>query len=516
MSAGAQEALRFQHEATASFEQQSQVHNHYEQIQPDFDVEHGNEGHVCNANCEHSQSQADMLSDDLFAEGAHEHVCGPDCEHSSHAANEIADTLFEDLEQPDLQKVKSHITESKVITDQEKANDQAKDLQHDHEGEPHVCHANCEHNQGKANKHADSLFEELDSNANKQSDNIANTVKNLLEEVAISDAQAAALHALQLEQQHLTDAELSVRPEEHDTSVIESVAGKDMAESVKELYVQNEAKRQAEDAAITPRPETETELVSSLGEEPLDIEEASSYELQEIVPNAQVIAGQGFMDAVATPEDYLVDDAETPVVIGPVDTSDLFVYDLPEPEAVSLNIVEIENSDADLASYVLEFDHRENSTPQGLGIEHGMHQDVISALHESIDSANYEQVQQLIGQILEVAEGSLSSIEGFMMYTPELRVKLSELADLLSMDFEELIEVMDITIDNESLTFDQQAYDILLGLKKDISMEYSLEFTQTGSTQNASAKPIITRVLGQLILLILASNRAKQPHALAA
>jgi hypothetical protein len=168
-------------------------HHHHEPPEMVFQpAEHGEQGHVCTAECRHEEHEASHLADQKFADalpppdrGETGHVCGPGCDHGPKEAGELAKELFTAADDKSKESPKhthdehhhhdhdhhhhhedsrtEHICSPKC---EHAAHQQADSLaselfdkQAAHGEKGHVCHADCQHSRAKADELAGDLFE---------------------------------------------------------------------------------------------------------------------------------------------------------------------------------------------------------------------------------------------------------------------------------------------------------------------------------------------------------------------
>lgn len=104
------------HEHTpATLEQEPHTHDEFERPNPhvhdlelpgpEHAIAHGELGHVCTAECEHTQQSSDKLAEELFGKHEHTHespahgeighICDANCEHTQAQADKLAEDLFD-------------------------------------------------------------------------------------------------------------------------------------------------------------------------------------------------------------------------------------------------------------------------------------------------------------------------------------------------------------------------------------------------------------------------------------
>ncbi len=546
------------HEAVAHVEQQAETTQHH----PHLETAHGVEGHVCTPDCEHSQMQANEMSDDLFADLEKDHVCGPNCEHHQSKADEMSDSLFNDLSKPEAETTKPKVEPAKIAADKETANRAAKELDdHQHEAhKPHVCDAHCEHNQPQADKHADSLFDNLEKAPHQEQKTAAETIAEQIVDateaqqrlaVEVEIAKQATIVKPEMDaalRQRIDATEASQAVVESNTKSMPEKEKQNIAERTEQVNreeakvpaVNKPVERSKTDAIEAVEPiqkstiETnQAEITDGDGEEktegsvefntlsvsedmePVDIEQADSNDVDNIDLLTQEVltTSETMVEESSEVEDLTFEAGELPIALSENDEISLWDIAVDAGATNNLTISEVEEP----AQELFTVPDRTSSTEQNVIPERELkpaQQAVVAELISAVEPEDAPEVQEIIEDIFELIKGvGTTESHELAVLSPTLKEKLEELAAKLSLTYEDLAQMLEFS-DDQELIFDQEAYDILHGLRKDLSIEYSFEFSQFSSTQSTNKTMSMAQVLGEIILLVLTRNR--QPLALAA
>ena len=558
-------------------------------------TDHGEMGHVCDANCQHTQAGANEFADNLFdgldhsAHGEAGHVCSANCQHTQERADDIANQLFGEAEHShDAAKSHTHnshehgksghVCTAECKHTQQEADQFAddlfetviKDASHGEAG--HVCSANCKHTQEQADQLADELFAQAQqekSNADRHAVHTSDSSRfhsavedQALEAVRAAEAQAAAADSVpqirsgvggsiaggkspgQPEtKRHETQPEMEktglplMRNPVRDfvQQKIEAVKGIIVADTVdKEPTIENPAlplvsETLTNESLDNNLPREVENGVAEAADKVISLETPPPSFVSEILPSESL-------------EDILVDEIKEGVVEEGDDglVSDLLVESetsveegvLEEQEPTEVTAVSFEASewDEDAPLTVVaepEISEEEVFTehiagdvsveePRIIAITETVIKEIpaLTALEPALPTIaeivsdfedNIQQIehaQEAIVEIRTILE-TFSGEEIDVFQKEQLIARVEDLAKTLNLKPEELIELLKLRVDD---TFELNlAEEILLGLQKLLSVEFSDEFVQS-SVSSTTQKTDVAHLMGQLLLQLFKSK----------
>lgn len=517
MSAATHEALIEVHppdaqEVLARAEQQAEHSHHHDEEHVHLEAAHGAEGHVCTTSCEHTHVQANEVSDNLFADLEKEHVCGANCEHHHTQANEISDSLFEDLLVPASEK-SDHKAEASLAADTVAASKVAQELDHHHESSVHVCDAHCEHNQPQADKHADLLFAEIESVSAVEVSTSSEVIKQQLVEASrnfdvVSELEMVAWQLAEAsETAQVTSTEATVAMPEQPESDETAPA---VTPRVAEVNLPEDGLVELETSSVG---DTRESPIAPPEELPID----KAIEMTQTEETVLTIDGQPELPITTDAQEMLFESASTGLEstnqIAPEQTSESFDFtnSVARIEEIIAPIDAGGQSDEESPTVFDGLEPTEVQVPVDAPETLPAQAAVVAELVSLVEPAKVVELRQVVDELLEQVqlvtqpEHQVSSTE-----LVELQDKLNQLAERLSITYQDLVELIQLgDAGEQQLLFDQATQDILRGLKKELSLEYSLEFPQSSLSQPVAQGSPISRLLGQLILLFMA--RSRQP-----
>jgi hypothetical protein len=478
--------------------------------------EHGHEG-LCGPNCEHSVKDANDLSNDLFAsiekkeEHGHEGPCGPNCEHSMSKANELSNDLFADIEKKEKDVTKSdtesikeqilNVAESEVISrikEQEKKQEHILETKSDKDL--------------VVRQHVDTLQK-------TQIEKDTYSIENETLPTKVSEIKTKEDKKILGDIEIITEADSDKIPAKAETKIEESTKAKpeSVSETTRPVIQLTEKPTDSEEllpASNKPLPsqlETANNRVdqSDFGTFGKDFDDSIDQDYRSVqLPMSGDIAYYFKDNETIDNENTTSDVSELPIVISkqedliPVSAVLSTVEITTDPQNVEANRKEtvLETDNTEPAVEISEF-HVELKPEQQIIVN-----DIISTV-EPLEQLEIAEVQQTVEEILKditLSDGFKS--DEFIVTAPDIRRKLERLANQLSMSYEQLAVKLDIS-SGQNLVLSNELYDILRGLRKDLSIEFSSEFSKYGSTHYQTKAINLTRVLGQLIILFTTQNR---------
>ena len=484
---------------------------------------HGHEG-PCGPSCSHNQQEADKYADDLFADlhshGEHNHghegPCGPSCSHNQQEADKYADDLFADLH--------SH-----------------GEHNHGHEG---PCGPSCSHNQQEADKYADDLFADLNDDPTEQTDGTVPTDgKPPLDTEAsgkIAPSDETVDNSEIFAEQARKEAERAItnQPyEEIQEQEIVTIPPTKIDESTEST---NQATQEARRISYDDRPIVFNETIGDPDESPVGTT-LTNEEAVKPTPDSPSINTMPTDQQTNTLQNLQSVPEEDPLNLGApsiASETHLAVAKNQLEEFIDETMVETTALDqTEIGQSFAILDDEEEATvidPEATistadGVSHAtpmisVTPETTSASDGNIDLLTTEVsartkitgteitnlvTQEDINEAVVLFEDIINQLELALVdnKTNELQDsvlmnKLRELSEILSVDYGELTKLIG---NEENLTQKQYEilYEILMGLRSDLSIEQSFEFNQNASQQAQSNSASTPKNIGQLILAIL-------------
>ena len=481
---------------------------------------HGEAAHVHTAHCEHTHEHAETAADGLFASTAahthsHEkinhgemgHVCAAECQHTHERADSLADNLFDGAE---------------------------KQAAHSEHG--HACDASCQHAPEQANEIAKQLFAEkpeqlyvqefINTESSAKESQADNTNLEASRQAQVATYQQELVNVIAAEQAVEADAisspdfnagsSFSEKVEnELEASEAETLVGNTAVneEAPTRMLETTEAEVEAPnqppvDEAISPQIELASEVpLASISDETLDIIPVESSlvaaeDSSEIVPidleafDANPVSGT----EIAEPNTHeLSDGAE--LLMERISEQDDGIF--AEPESA----MQPTPSNVETAA---QSPRKPETTEEILAVAPELEpiKELVPAIVETIvdspDKANLiQEIQPIINELLRTFNDAENYTELTAETKAELREQLESLSLKLGLDTGDVLQSLEI--DPENVELSKVLYEILHGLSKWLSLEYSLEFTSSqAKSTSVGADP---RTLGQLILAMLQHAR---------
>jgi hypothetical protein len=488
-------------------ESHQHVHGHDSLAEQDHDHEHphGHEDHICGTKCETAQQEANMLADELFDDKKESCGHGSECKCSTDEANKLAEELFAD---------------NKPAQDQHN---------HPHGHEGHICGTECETAQQEANKLADELFGEDEAPKPEADSSIMNPITTTNQ--AGADIEAGAIDSSPVAKtQNVVDAiskdanqEKSVPNRKDDSR--EAQVSADESDVARPNYRQN---------TLSQKPDQD-ELRSLHEFKPVDHSaEAVADRVPEVVPLANLeIEYEAQLQETKTPTEFVeAMSEEEPSLELPVTDPEVIDDELEVLEeglvlelwdgveqAEILDDPEIDISEADTLSPVLDFDAEADTassleegeeSPDDGGVDYfGKESDLQTQLlrqelAQAVKVLSHEDkslVEDLAEELIAGTE-AIDILGAKNLSSTELNEKITQLSELLGVEIDQLDELIDDINGDESNM--QRIRDILVGLRKDLSAEYSFEFPQSFVSATINDVREMTRVLGKFTLYVFA------------
>ncbi len=523
----------------------------------DFGHEHGVEGHVCTSECQHTQAEADQFADNLFEsikEPSHAevgHVCDANCQHGQKEANKFADELFANIE-PRTSKVEAshnkphdykehekhgHVCTAECTHNQKEADQFAEKLFAEsvqHGEKDHVCNASCQHNQHQADTFAEKLFTEASSQKVSIEETILNTPPEV-REVAVAENSTRQIHETEMIAR--TQIETLKQAEESEGDIVVSTpAPNDPKTGSKPEMILSAEKPPiitylTEKLAETGHKIPESELTEVVVEDVHELPLSETTQIQEeyiptidvdyfenVTPQYEIFSE---LETTETTDENIEDtqyteqiQTETTIQFeqpGSIDEMFVAGQELLEPTSFDLDPAitvseQIDNTElipindeghVDIA-IVLEI------IPELLPIREALV--TITDLIVEADSSEIEILTKTIDKLLGYRVNNQIDGENETTRHKLLLENIAALARVFGIDESELVKLLGINEDDEFLS--HQALEILLGLQKLLSLEYSHEFLQVSSTTSADdsdSTPTVQK-LGQMVISILRGN----------
>ncbi len=490
-------------------------------------AEHGNLEHVCTAECQHDQAEADRLASELFADiktpthGETGHVCTAECKHTQAEADTLAESLFAPLEDKPI--AHSH---DKSETHHG----------HEHGHQIHVCTADCKHSQQEADIVASELFEKADdSTAHGETGHVCTAeckhtqaeADTLAEELFASVSKEAEKHATQevIDKLPTRDEQAITVPNAADERQHLEQAVRLQGELAHQLSKQTvEARSSVHDIGAEEVPTTETDMqpeqepISTFEVEAVtiaDTNEVLTYDIELPQPTGNhsesvtvAIDAPDLLFTTAITDEIAAMESLAPEVLQMHEGADELMYegklepaDTPEP-FVKSEWMEVPDHEAVLAEVyksVAELVPELEADPE-----------VTEAIAKAIVSADEQTVKDLndLFQSLQLEAKPSTTMTAHERKNDEILVSVLEgLSERLGIESALLMRLLGIR--PAAVTLTPESWEIVNGLQKLLHEEHRKEFDgyTKASSDDTDLRKSLTKKLGQIIIHLMSRDK---------